>query len=260
MKALGVPAALLVGLTLAALFVGISVEDVHGDPQLKYVFAVLLVLSAGAYAWAVRIVVREPGNAWLVLGVALLLRGAVLLAPPFLSSDMYRYVWDGMVQNSGISPYAYVPIDPALEALQDAAIYPNINRVEYAHTIYPPAAQMLFAAVAWLSPTILAMKAAMLGFEALAMLCALRLLQDARLPASRLAIYAWNPLAIWEFSGNGHVDAAATGCIALALLLRARRRDGLAGLALAAAILVKFLPAIVVPALWRRGGWWRLMA
>ena len=35
---------------------------------------------------------------------------------PFLSSDIYRYVWDGRVQAAGINPYAYVPADAALAA------------------------------------------------------------------------------------------------------------------------------------------------
>jgi hypothetical protein len=82
----------------------------------------------------------------------------------------------------------------------------------------------------------------------------------AGLPRSRLLIYAWNPLPLWAFAGNGHVDAMVTGLVALALLLRARRSDGWAGLALGLAFATKFLPAVVAPALWRRGGGWRLAA
>ena len=50
-------------------------------------------------------------------------------------------------RRAGINPYAYVPADPALAALRDAAIYPNINRADYAVTAYPPVAQMFFLAV-----------------------------------------------------------------------------------------------------------------
>lgn len=95
----------------------------------------------------------------------------------------------------------------------------------------------------------------MVGFELLAMAAVLRLLDLARLPRARLLIYAWNPLAVWSFAGNGHVDAAAIGFVALALLARGLRRDGLAGALLAGAILVKFLPAAITPALWRRWDW-----
>ena len=48
---------------------------------------------------------------WLVFGVGILLRAYVLLFDPLLSSDIYRYVWDGRVQAAGINPYRYFPAD-----------------------------------------------------------------------------------------------------------------------------------------------------
>ena len=72
-----------------------------------------------------------------ILLVAGLLRAIALFAPQALSTDAFRYVWDGRVQAAGINPYRYVPADPALESLRDTKIYPNINRAGYAHTIYP---------------------------------------------------------------------------------------------------------------------------
>ena len=96
-----------------------------------------------------------------MLAVAIAMRLPVLLAPPFLSSDVYRYVWDGRVQVAGINPYRYVPADPALPPLRDAAIFPHINRADTARTIYPPAAQLVFQAVARVSDSVIAMKLAM---------------------------------------------------------------------------------------------------
>jgi hypothetical protein len=207
-------------------------------------------------------VLRRPGSAVavpIVLVVAIAMRVPVLLAPPFLSSDVYRYVWDGRVQVAGINPYRYVPADPALLPLREAAIFPHINRADTARTIYPPVAQLVFQAVARVSQSIIAMKVAMVVFEALACWAMLRLLALAQLPADRVLIYAWNPLAVWEFAGNGHVDAIAIGLLAVTLLLHAVRRDAWVGVALGAAVLVKFLPAAIAPALWRRtGAPWRM--
>src|SRR5262245_11196224 len=47
----------------------------------------------------------------LVLGLifAALFRLSIILSPPYLSDDIYRYVWDGRVQSAGINPYRYVP-------------------------------------------------------------------------------------------------------------------------------------------------------
>ena len=65
------------------------------------------------------------------------------------------------------------------------------------------------------------MKLAMVGVRGAGLLGLLRLLALARLPPERVLIYAWNPLAVWAFAGNGHVDAIAIGLLAVALLLRA---------------------------------------
>lgn len=192
-----------------------------------------------------------------VLAAAAVMRALTAASPPLLSTDLYRYVWDGRVQAAGINPYVHLPADPALAALRDAgagpqAIYPNINRADTAPTIYPPAAQAIFAAIGLSWPTIWGVKAAMLAFDALAVGAALLLLRAARLPPERVLIYAWNPLPVWEFAGGGHIDAAALALSALALLAAVRRRPAWAGAALALAVLCKLLPATLFPAIWRR--------
>ena len=95
----------------------------------------------------------------------------------------------------------------------------------------------------------------MLICETVAIGVALRLLAMAGLDQARILIYAWNPLAVWEYAGNGHVDALALGFIAIALLAFVRRWNIATGAALAAAVLVKFLPLALFPALWRRWDW-----
>jgi hypothetical protein len=210
-----------------------------------YVAAVILLLKTKARA-----------TLWPILLVATLMRVPPLLAPPFLSNDMYRYIWDGWVQAAGINPYRYIPANPHLAFLRDTIIYPNINRATYAHTIYPPAAELIFWAVTRLPlPAMFGMKLCLLGFEALGVFAILRLLDTARLPRSRILIYAWNPLPVWEFASSGHVDALTIAFIACALWLAATCRPGRAAGALAAATLTKFLPLILLPALWRRGDW-----
>lgn len=252
----------LFGCTLQAWLVGTSVVDVLGDPARAPVFAGWLVAATAGYLIAARQVLRRPAGfpLALVLLAAVALRLPPLLTNNFLSSDLYRYVWDGMVQAAGINPFLHIPADPALAFLRDAAIYPHINRADYAPTIYPPAAQAVFALVGLVHPSQQAMKLVMVGFEALGIGCALALLRRLGQPPARVLIYAWNPLCLWEYAGNGHVDAMAIGLLALALLLRARLRDGWAGAVFAAAVLVKFLPAAAGPALWRRGGGKRLVA
>jgi hypothetical protein len=223
-------------------------------------FVALVAVQGVIYGAAALLLLRgHPTRAtiWLVAVTAAVVRLIPLCAPPFLSNDMYRYIWDGWVQAAGINPYRYIPADPHLAFLRDASIYPNINRATYAHTIYPPAAEMVFCAAAQLSawlklPAVLGMKFCLLAFEALGLVATIRLLDAARLPRTNILIYCWNPIPVWEFAGSGHVDAIAIGFVALSLLLAVTSRPGRAAAALAAATLTKFLPIILVPILWRR--------
>ena len=250
----GLGAGILLCLWAAA---GLHLPDDFGSmDRARAVQYVLWAGLAGAlYAGAVALVPRSGAGAHalaIVLLAAIGMRLVTMLAPPLLSTDVYRYVWDGRVQAAGINPYLHVPADPALLPLRDGAIYPHINRAEFAPTIYPPAAQALFAATAQVWPGVWGMKAAMLLFDAAAAITALILLRIARLSPARLLIYAWNPLVLWEFAGGAHIDAAATGLTALAILAAVRLRPGWAGVALGGAVLMKLLPAALFPALWRR--------
>jgi hypothetical protein len=60
---------------------------------------------------------------------------------------------------------------------------------------------------------------------------------------------------VWTFAGNGHIDAAAAGLVALTLLLRCLRHEAAAGAALGLAVLTKFLPLVIAPSVWRRWDW-----
>jgi alpha-1,6-mannosyltransferase len=221
-------------------------------------FTVLALVQGAFYLGAVALTWRGGlGRRVLiaVLVVAALMRLAVLLAPPYLSDDINRYVWDGRVEGAGINPYRYVPADNRLAALRDETIFPNINRSDYAPTIYPPVAEYIFFLGTRLGESLTAMKATLLAFEVAAVLLLLRLLTESRLPRERILIYAWHPLPLWEFAGSGHVDAAIVTFVVLALWARRRELAWLTGAALAAAALVKFFPAVLFPALYRRWDW-----
>jgi alpha-1,6-mannosyltransferase len=223
---------------------------------------ILAVLVEGAI-WAVAALVVCRGGRQslrLILAVAVLMRLVALAAPVYLSTDIYRYVWDGRVTGAGVNPYRYIPDDPQLAALRDAAIFPNINRAVYARTIYPPAAEVLFFFATRFGGGILAMKLAMVAAEAVGIVALLSVLRAAGRPRQQILLYVWHPLPVWEIAGCGHVDAAVVMFVALAFSAAMRGRRAASAAALAAATLVKFLPLVLVPAFWRptranRGDW-----
>jgi alpha-1,6-mannosyltransferase len=248
----------IVALTLIAVCLHVPGSIWAGTLARKDGVVALMLASAALYGGAVWLVVRValPRRAVVVvLAVAVILRIVLIASPPFMSSDVYRYVWDGRVQAAGINPYRYIPVEKPLMALRDRAIYENVNRKDYAHTIYPPVAEMFYALMGHISQTVLAMKIGLVVLEFLGVAAMIRLLALAGMPASRVLIYAWNPLAAWAVAGDGHIDGAAIGLVGLSMLAWAMRRDGIAGALLGGAILTKFLPVVVAPALWQRWRW-----
>ncbi len=245
----------LVGLAIFAIFFPARSAVRHDHINTFLALATLqalLCLFAAALIWNTK---STRTTLLLVLGIGALLRLSLLWETPKLSDDVYRYVWDGRVQAAGINPYRYIPADPHLVFLRDDAIYPHINRRDYAPTIYPPMTQMIFRAVHQVTGSVAGFKACLLGFEAITIWALARLLTSFGLPRERVLIYAWNPLVVWEFSGSGHIDAAMIAFVALALLARRGGRDTLTGVLLGAAVLTKFYPIVLLPALYRRWDW-----
>jgi len=214
--------------------------------------------SLVCYALAISIVLTQPVNRYsfgIILSFAIGFRLVTLFPAPHLSSDIYRYAWDGVVQHAHISPYRYVPGDPALQFLHqpNQELFDHMNRRDYAHTIYPPVAQMIFYGTTFISPTMTFMKAAMILFEGLTMYALVLLLKEMGFRREQALLYAWCPLLVWEIGSSGHVDSAVMAFVALALLFRYRRQPVLTGLFLGLAVMTKFYPLVLFPALYRRG-------
>ena len=190
-----------------------------------------------------------------ILGLALIMRLLLVGEEPFLSTDIYRYVWDGRVQAAGFNPYVYVPADEALKALRDGVIYPNINRGDYAVTAYPPVAQMFFLAVTRVAETLTTMRLATVACEVVVVAVIIDLLRRLRLPATAVVAWAWHPLVIWEISNNGHVDALMVALMMSGIWLLVRNPGPAGAIAVALAALVKPYAVVVLPAFWRRWDW-----
>lgn len=238
-----------VGLTVA----GPSLHEALGPPAHWLILIATAALAAVAAFSSDRLPVR---SALLVIAiVAIGMRVPQLFLTPYLSDDIYRYVWDGRVQAAGINPYRYLPAAPELANLRDSAIYPRINRADYAPTIYPPVAQMFFVTVTRLGESVLVMKLGLLAFEALALAATIAVLARLRLPLTRIAAFAWHPLAVWEIAGSGHIDAGMVGLMMLGTLAFLSRRALLGGVVVAAAALMKPIALVMLPAFWRPWDW-----
>lgn len=136
--------------------------------------------------------------------VAFLLRIVALPIEP--SDDLWRYQWEGKVQNAGFNPYVLAPNDEKLAPLRaQFANWSQINHRDYS-AIYPPGTELLFAAFSRFGAGPLAYKLLFAAADLAAIAVLLRLIGGSTRFADA-AWYAWNPLVVYSFAGAAHFDS-----------------------------------------------------
>jgi alpha-1,6-mannosyltransferase len=192
-----------------------------------------------------------------IIGVfAVLFRLPLWATTPSLSSDVWRYLWDGRLINFAANPYANAVDDPDLDHLA-TPLRPRVDH-SWMATPYPPVAELSFATVYGLvpeSPT--AMQVASTLFDLATAAVIVILLRRLEFPPERVLLYAWNPLVIVEVAHGAHIDALMTLLVILALMWLTAGRLTRSTLALTLATLTKFVPALLLPLFIPRWGWRR---
>jgi hypothetical protein len=187
----------------------------------------------------------------LIFAFAILFRAILVFSQPSLSTDMYRYVWDGRVQAHGINPYVYPPAAAQVAGLRDNTIWPQIDWKTYP-TIYPAGAELVFAAAWRIWPdNVHWFQVVMVTADLLAGALLLFLLRALGRSPLAVLIYLWNPLVIFEVAHSAHVDALVLPLLAAAFLARLKSRPALTGLLLGLAASMKLFPILLVPVLWQ---------
>ena len=192
---------------------------------------------------------HHPITKWLPLAIILLFavafRITMLFSPPTLSDDIFRYVWDGKMQNHGVNPYVYPPNGGEVAPLRDI-YYPGINN-KHISTIYPPLLQIVFRVVDLIAHTPMAMKVCFILCDLGIIGLILILLRNHGYPLGRVLIYAWNPLVIVEVAGSGHNDPLALGLMLAALWAITADKPKLSILYLALSFVAKFFSVVLIP-------------
>jgi hypothetical protein len=220
----------------------------------------IYAMAFGAYAIALRCA-RDLGSRGLqvALVLAVVWRAALVTAPPLVSDDIYRYLWEGRIQLHGGNPYAWSdrPEAEKWTGLRDAA-WAAMNHRGYT-AIYPPLWQLAAAGVVAVSDSVIAMKAFLVGCEVLTWVALAALLRLRGLPRQRLLVWAWNPLALVEIAGSGHNEAF--GLLFLTAALAGLEAGWPLASAAAAALgfQAKLLPGVIAAAWVRRYRPWHIV-
>lgn len=204
-----------------------------------------------------------------IWGIALAMRLSALSVGPRFSDDIQRYVWEGEVVLAGHSPYASAPDAAELAPVRERfpLLAAQVNHPEVPAS-YPPLVQacgVLAALVDRLVPGSAGqagLGVLRLGFVAADLVLLALILSAARrgrLRPEAGIVWGWCPLVCLEFAGSGHLDSLGILWLALALLAidgTSLRGSVWTGLGIA----TKFLPALLLPWIWRAGTGWRRWA
>ncbi len=180
---------------------------------------------------------RSP---WLILGAAALCRLLVCGAPPHLSDDLYRYLWEGLALNHGIDVFSTAP--GTVTGLDDA-LASSVNHGDLG-SIYPPYALGWFRLLAlvgtdpWVA-------------QAGASLADLATVGWMLRSNHRLAAWVWalHPLPVLEAASGAHLESLGVSVTVAAVV---SSRPWVTTTLLGVAGGIKLLPLLILPAWLRR--------
>lgn len=218
----------------------------------------LLVLSGLFYLVCAFVVLRRksPLRPAFVVGAAIVFRFTFWPLYPALSDDVFRYRWEGKLQAAGGNPYEVRPGDAAWSGLRDET-FAAIPGRDFRGIYGPLVEEFELAAYRAISRFESRPYAQAFWFKLpsslfdLGVMAALGLLLRAKgIPPDRILIYAWSPLPLIEFWGNGHNDSIVVFFLLMAMVFLNRdnqRAVFLGFAALALAIASKVWPAFLIP-------------
>lgn len=186
-------------------------------------------------------------------GTSVVLRVVLLFSFPLLSDDLYRFFWDGAQVLHGINPFSFTPKE--LLAFNydwvDLQLFNKMNSPEY-YSVYPPINQLAFLLSALagkgnLLSSVVILRVIIIGFDLANIYIIKKLLRHFNKKESLVFLYALNPLAIIELTGNLHFEAVMIFFTLLSFWYLLKNKWVFASLALGLAVCAKLLPLIFLP-------------
>ena len=247
---------------LAFLSPGLTQAALRMPSDALPLLALLVVPGAAGLAYGLRHFEKMEANTWrlaIVFAAGLAMRLVWLGAPGPLEDDFNRYLWDGAVVAAGESPYRVSPesapgAGPPFERLarEGEHVLRGINFPDLA-SIYPGAAQAVFAIAHWVAPWRLdGLRLVFVAADISTFFLLIALLDRYGQARLRAGFYWLNPLVVFSTTATAHVDALLPPLVIGLLLAATNGRWVLAGVFGGLATGVKIWPALLAPLLIRR--------
>jgi len=252
---------LLLKPSLLLVLLGLALESeflawlfVTGTSAWDFLPLVFLALFA-TYILALFYVRRKLQGTTVLMIVAVfavVFRLTLLFSAPILSTDTYRYYWEGKVVANGFNPYLYSPDAPQLASLRDP-IWEVLN-LKFLRASYPPLLELLFALVYISFRSVFGYKVVFFIFDLALVWVIYLVLRELSFGRENVIVYAWAPLPIIEVSQTGHNDPVVVLLLFVSFLLFLRAKNVLSGHVLGLSVVAKFYPAFLAPVLFKRWG------
>ncbi|NEU08367.1 hypothetical protein GZH53_08610 [Flavihumibacter sp. R14] len=245
---------LLLCLSLAGYLVTCYFIQRENFALLISVYSSLFIL----YFWLLAL--KQEISLRTAITTGLIFRFVLLFSFPALSDDIYRFLWDGRLYQTGINPFDFKPAE-LISQSTDAylkQLYPYLNSPDY-YSVYPQLLQYIFRLAteaggdSIIKATII-LKSVIFLFECGSVYLVIRLLRLKKLDERGVFIYLFNPLVIIELTGNIHFEAVMIFFVLLTALLVHNKQFLAAAFPLAMAIQAKLLPLITIPLLIKKFG------
>ena len=261
--------ALFYGLLLTPEFISNANTPEHPAKA----FGAALMIAGTAWMGIVLYLRQSKVSGGLLLAACLLLGMGLRLmffdSTPVYENDFKRYLWDGAVTATGENPYRFSPNEIHKAGKPGATSIPDLTHLaiqsnKAGHitssinsptltTIYPPAAQAVFAAAYWIAPyKPWGLKLVFLLIEIIGGLALLAGLRARGLPLIWSAAYWLNPIIIFTTYNGIHMDVLLVAPI-LGALLVVGRHPFRAAILLSIAGSIKIWPLLLAPVLFK--GW-----
>jgi hypothetical protein len=184
------------------IYAGRLVElDSVNTPSLILIFSLLVIPYLGM-VWFVQ--KKSINPSWIFLA-AVIFRVVLLFSDFLLSDDVYRYIWDGHLINSGVNPYLFAVNNPLLDRYEiSERLLVNHN---WMASPYLLTAQAYFGFITKIFPqSVMAFRISTMVLDLLTAVFIYKILQLLKRNLSLVLIYAWHPLIIFESTLGAHID------------------------------------------------------
>lgn len=230
---------------LAGLVFTISVPNQSDSVEISLGYSLAFLGYLGLF--------QEKKGSWPFSRLLLFALVARILMIPFfpnLSDDVYRFYWDALVYDSGLSPYAMLPSE-IIDEIGRKDIFNKLNSPDY-YSVYPPLNQLLYFMAFKIGGGIqgfsMVLKIEYILLELPGLYFLHKITEKHQNGHNRWFAYSLNPLVVVEGIGNLHIEVVMVSFLVMGiyfLFLSKHLWKGM--LFFTAAVGVKIVPLLLGP-------------